>query len=83
VETLCLSKQGYLDPWLLLEAKRVHEQKHLGNTGLSIKKVVFQGDSFSLVWFCLALNPMLLLLNTSEIGYKFNMQNKWRLSHLL
>jgi hypothetical protein len=55
----------------------------LGNTGLGIKKVVFQGDLFSLVLFCLSLNPILLLLNTSEIGYKLNMQNKRRLSHLI
>jgi len=39
---------------------------------INIRKVIFSGDLFSPVWFCLALNPMLLQLNTSEIGYKLN-----------
>jgi hypothetical protein len=41
-----------------------------------------KGIHFSLVWFCVALNSM-LLLNTIEMGYKLNTQNKRRLSHLL
>jgi len=39
---------------------------------VNIRKVIFKWDLFSPVWFCLALNPMLLQLNTSEIGYKLN-----------
>jgi hypothetical protein len=43
------------------------------NSGtVNIRKVIFTGDSFSPVWFCLALNPKFLQLNTSEIGYKLN-----------
>jgi hypothetical protein len=40
------------------------------NAGTVIKKGIFRGDLFSPLWFCLALNPMSLLLNTSESGYK-------------
>ena len=50
---------------------------------VSITAGIFQEDSFSPVWFFLALNPILLLLNTSEIVYKINIQNERRLSSLL
>ena len=40
------------------------------NAGTVIKKGIFRGDLFSPLWSCLALNPMSLLLNTSESGYK-------------
>jgi hypothetical protein len=40
---------------------------------VNIRKVIFQGDLFSPVcFFFLALKPVLLQLNTSEIGYKLN-----------
>ena len=32
---------------------------------------------------CLALNPMLLQLNTTEIGYKPNIWNERRLLHIV
>jgi hypothetical protein len=53
------------------------------NSGtLNISSVIFQGDLFSPIWFCLALNPMLLQLNTNETGYKLNIFKK-RLLHSL
>lgn len=36
---------------------------------LNIKRGIFQGDSFSPTWFCLALNPLSQLLNTTPYGY--------------
>jgi hypothetical protein len=39
------------------------------NAGTVIKKGIFKGNLFSPLWFCLALNRMLLLLDTSEIGH--------------
>ncbi|XP_055637371.1 uncharacterized protein LOC129776028 [Toxorhynchites rutilus septentrionalis] len=37
---------------------------------LQIKRGIFQGDSFSPLWFCLALNPLSRTLNRNGHGYK-------------
>ncbi|KAL0870860.1 hypothetical protein ABMA27_004702 [Loxostege sticticalis] len=36
---------------------------------IQIKRGIFQGDSFSPLWFCLALNPLSNTLNNTDIGY--------------
>ncbi|KAL0859464.1 hypothetical protein ABMA27_010634 [Loxostege sticticalis] len=36
---------------------------------IHIKRGIFQGDSLSPLWFCLALNPLSNLLNDSNAGY--------------
>jgi len=43
---------------------------------VSITAGIFQEGSFSPVWFLVAVNPILLLLNASEIVYKLNIQNE-------
>ncbi|KAL0852568.1 hypothetical protein ABMA27_016997 [Loxostege sticticalis] len=43
--------------------KIVTEEIHIGNG-------IFQGDSLSPLWFCLALNPLSYLLNQTKNGYK-------------
>jgi hypothetical protein len=56
-----------------MSTRRTNLQANNENTGtVNIRKVIFKGDLFSPVWFCLALNPILLQLNTSEIGYKLD-----------
>lgn len=50
---------------------------------INIKRGIFQGDSLSPLWFCLALNPLSLILNNNQMGYRPNKQNPERLSHLL
>ncbi|XP_053691591.1 uncharacterized protein LOC128740107 [Sabethes cyaneus] len=37
---------------------------------LSIKREIFQGDTFSLLWFCLAMNFLSKALNRSSYGYQ-------------
>jgi hypothetical protein len=39
---------------------------------IKIKRGIFQGDSWSPLWFCLALNPLSNLLNRTKLGYKID-----------
>lgn len=62
----------------------------LNNTNISTKQInirrgIFQGDSLSLLWFCLALNPLSNLLNKSQLGYPIKDKNttSHTLTHLL
>ena len=51
---------------------------------IQIRRGIFQGDSFSPLWFCLALNPLSLILNNSEKGYKIALNNvQHTISHLM
>lgn len=47
---------------------------------IKIRKGIFQGDSLSPLWFCLALNPLSRMLNRSAYGYSIDQTNK--LTHL-
>ncbi|KAI5716587.1 hypothetical protein M8J76_009066 [Diaphorina citri] len=50
----------------------------LGKTG------IYQGDSLSPLWFCLAINPLSHLLKASESGYRLDIQDtSTKISHLL
>lgn len=57
---------------LMMRTRRTNLWVNNKSAGTVIQKGIFKGHLFSPLWFCLALNPMLLLLNTSEIGYKKN-----------
>ncbi|CAH2106131.1 unnamed protein product [Euphydryas editha] len=37
---------------------------------IRIQRGIFQGDALSPLWFCLALNPLSNILNTTELGYQ-------------
>lgn len=52
---------------------------------ININRGIFQGDSLSPLWFCVALNPLSKLLNISKLGFeiKSNRKTLHRLSHLL
>ncbi|KAI5720807.1 hypothetical protein M8J77_011910 [Diaphorina citri] len=39
---------------------------------IKIRRGIFQGDSLSPLWFCLALNPLSKLLRRTGMGYKLN-----------
>ncbi|KAL1448488.1 hypothetical protein WDU94_005497 [Cyamophila willieti] len=64
---------------------------HLTSNGLKIstsevhiRRGIFQGDSLSPLWFCLALNPLSKLLRRTDIGYSLkNGQEKHTISHQL
>jgi hypothetical protein len=40
------------------------------------EKGIFQGDTLSPLWFCLAVNPLSNLLNDNEYGYKLKSKNR-------
>lgn len=52
---------------------------------IQIRRGIFQGDSLSPLWFCLALNPLSKMLNNTKYG--FNVKNgtnsQYKLSHLM
>lgn len=51
---------------------------------IPIRRGIFQGDSLSPLWFCLALNPMSNLLNNCKKGFKIKYDNNYHtLSHLM
>jgi hypothetical protein len=50
---------------------------------INILRGIFQGDSLSPLWFCLALNPMSSLLNGTQCGYKIDKNGHKKLNHLL
>jgi hypothetical protein len=41
-----------------------------------IEKSIFQGDALSPLWFCLAVNPLLNLLNDTEYSCKLKSKNR-------
>ncbi|CAB3232935.1 unnamed protein product [Arctia plantaginis] len=51
---------------------------------ISIKKGIYQGDSLSPLWFCLALNPLSHLLQRCQAGYRLrNSTEETIISHLI
>ncbi|CAK1593322.1 unnamed protein product [Parnassius mnemosyne] len=49
---------------------------------INIKRGIFQGDSLSPTWFCLALNPLSTVIEESGLGFRFRKENS-PISHLL
>jgi hypothetical protein len=51
---------------------------------IPISRGIFQGDSLSPLWFCLALNPLSKLLNNTKMGFdlKYGHREKQTVNHL-
>ena len=60
---------------------------HLGGQSshpINIKNGILQGDAFSPLWFCLALNPLSKLIKRSKIGYELKgVSQSTSVNHLL
>lgn len=56
-------------------------KKQIDAGGIEIKRGIFQGDSLSPIWFCLALQPLTTILNNQKKGYELK-SNGTQLSHL-
>lgn len=50
---------------------------------VNISRGIFQGDALSPLWFVLALNPLSSILNQTSYGYRLNLRDTMRLTHLL
>lgn len=48
-----------------------------------IRRGIFQGDTLSPIWFCMALNLLSRLLNNTKYGYIIDKQRNLRISHHL
>jgi hypothetical protein len=42
---------------------------------IQIKRGIYQGDSLSPLWFCLAINPLTNLLNSTGYGFNIRLNN--------
>lgn len=49
---------------------------------LDIKRGIFQGDSLSPFWFCLAMNPLSTLLDKNGTGFELKGIKKYKVTHL-
>jgi hypothetical protein len=56
-----------------------NKNKKIITKEIQIKRGIFQGDSLSPLWFCLALNPLSNLLNKSPNGFKIT--KNYKLNH--
>lgn len=52
------------------------ENNKLETPEINIKTGIFQGDSLSALWFCLALNPLSNTLKNSQIGFQLKHNKK-------
>jgi hypothetical protein len=52
---------------------------------IQIKRGIYQGDSLSPLWFCLVINPLTNLLNSTGYGFNIRLNNTTlsKLNHLL
>lgn len=50
-------------------------EETLTSQTIEIKNGIFQGDSFSALWFCVALNPLSSILKRSKKGYTIKAAN--------
>lgn len=62
-----------------------HSEGSIQSQPVPIKRGIFQGDSLSPLWFCLALNPLSALLNGTDYGFLIKGANttQCKLTHLL
>lgn len=64
--------------------KLYRDNETIQTDNIAIRRGIFQGDSLSPLWFCLALNPLSNLLNNTDKGFRIKFDNtEHTLSHLL
>nr|XP_026484151.1 uncharacterized protein LOC113392088 [Vanessa tameamea] len=80
--TLCSFLRSCMGQWRTVLRYPGCRTIHSNDEPIRIERGIFQGDSLSPLWFCLALNPLNTLLECSRLGYCL-----WRggkvISHLL
>ena len=72
--------QSVIEKWNTnLQLITQHDNLNIGN--IKIRKGIFQGDALSPLWFCLAINPLSVHLNTTP-GFTIK-PTKEKLTHLI
>lgn len=81
VQYLCQTMKNWKTTLVLNSANEITRQVE----NIAIKRGIFQGDSLSPLWFCIALNPLSELLEKENFGYCINKatNQKCYLSHLM
>jgi hypothetical protein len=78
------SLQQSMKKWTTLLRVKVNNDQ-ITSDPIRIQRGIYQGESFSPLWFCPALNPLFCLLNRKNYGFGINSNNQemQRLTHLL
>ena len=80
--TLCSFLESCMSQWMtVLNHPGISESSELTEP-IGIRRGIFQGDSLSPLWFCLALNPLSTLLMDSKLGFRLRRGGEL-ISHLL
>ncbi|CAB3227168.1 unnamed protein product [Arctia plantaginis] len=80
--TLCTFMETCMRQWRTVLCYAGCRQSQGDGEYIMIKRGIFQGDSLSPLWFCLALNPLSTMLEGSGLGYRLQRDGKV-ISHLL
>jgi len=78
------SLQQLMKNWTTALQVKVKNRRIMSDP-IRIQRGIYQGDSLSPIWFCLALNPLSYLLNRTNYGFGVHCGNKeiQGLNHLL
>lgn len=79
-ERITMLLQHLMQTWRTSLLIKTKETSYQTNT-LEIKRGIFQGDSLSPLWFCLALNPLSEMLRQSSYGFGFDRGGGHKISH--
>ncbi|XP_045770460.1 uncharacterized protein LOC123870988 [Maniola jurtina] len=80
--TLCSFLDSCMSQWMTVLRQPGGDEFFESAEPIRIKRGIFQGDSLSPLWFCLALNPLSTLLKDSGLGYRLRKGGEV-ISHLL
>lgn len=71
--------------WKTKICLQTNSAERIETSTIPIRRGIFQGDSLSSLWFCLAMNPLSCRLNSTKYGFGIRKNNTeiMKLNHLL